>query len=273
MNTQQKVRTRKNVIEIVNEEIVRKISIVQEKDRPHRLKIEAWALSQARRGGINVPRVIDYYVDRNGREVLTLERIYGKPLRRKITKDTVDSLFDVGIQMNSVLLDASLNYGWIDSISMSGINKSWPSFLRFYTKKFGEQLVKSGIIEERILQKIFNAIDSINLEISAPFLVNGDIRFPHLIRDKSGKVWIVDWENVILGDPLWDLAFFGTRYGHGILWKAFGSGYRLSFLPPKYTLYEIIALVGTIAFFQKHRIKYQGKLKKLLQLVYNFQTL
>jgi len=98
-------------------------------------------------------------------------------------------------------------------------------------------------------------------------LVNGDIRLPHLIRDGNGKIWIVDWENVILGDPLWDLAFFGVRYGHGTLWQNLRSGYGFSSLPQKYTLYEIIALIGIIDFFRENKINYYGKLRKLIQLI------
>lgn len=261
-------RERKNVIEFVNEKIVRKISIVQEETRPHRLKVEAWALSRARERGINVPRVIDYFRDSEGREILILERIHGKTLPLKISKETIDCIFDVGRQMASLLLnDVSVNYGWIDPICMTGNSKSWLSFILAYTRTFGEQLVKEEIIKENYLQKVCRTIKLVELDISVPFLVNGDIRLPHLIRDGDGKIWIVDWENVILGDSLWDLAFFGVRYGHGTLWQNLRSGYGFSSLPQKYTLYETIALIGIIDFFQKNKINYSGRLKKLRQLI------
>jgi len=261
-------RERKNVIEFVNEKIIRKISIVQEKTRPHRLKVEAWALSQARERGINVPRVIDYFRDSEGREVLVLERIHGETLSLKISKETIDCIFDVGRQMVSLLLnDASVNYGWINPISMIGNSESWLSFILSYTRTFGEPLMKEEIIKENYLQKVCRAIKLVKLDISVPFLVNGDIRLPHLIRDSNGRVWIVDWENVILGDPLWDLAFFGVRYGHGALWQNLRLGYGFNSLPQKYTLYETIASIGMIDFFRKHKIDYYGKLRKLMQLI------
>jgi hypothetical protein len=126
--------------------------------------------------------------------------------------------------------------------------------------------VKEKIIKEKCLQKVCRTIKLAELNISTPFLVNGDIRLPHLLRDSNGKVWIVDWENVILGDPLWDLAFFGIRYGHGVLWQSFKSGYGFSSLPQRYILYEIVALIGMIDFFRKNKINYYGKLRKFIQL-------
>jgi hypothetical protein len=264
-------RERKNVIEFVNEKIVRKISIVQEKTRPHRLKVEAWALSQAREQGINVPCVMDYYRDAEGREVLVLERIHGGSLSLNRSKETIDCIFDVGRQMASLLLnDASVNYGWIDPINMTGKSRSWLSFISSYTQAYGEPLVKEKIIKESHLQKVCRAIKLVKPYISVPFLVNGDIRLPHIIKDVDGKIWILDWENVIVGDPLWDLALFGIRYGHGALWQNLRLGYGFSSLPKKYTLYEIIALIGIIDFFRKNKINYYGKLRKFMQLVNSF---
>lgn len=261
-------RERKNIIEFANEKIVRKISMVREETRPHRLKVEAWALSQARELGINVPRVIDYFRDSEGREVLILERIHGKTLSLKISKETLDCILDVGRQMASLLLnDVSVNYGWIDPICMTGNSRSWLSFISSYTQAYGEPLVKEKIIKESHLQKVYRTIKVVELDISCRFLVNGDIRLPHIIRDGDDRIWILDWENVIVGDPLWDLAFFGVRYGHGALWQNLRLGYGFSFLPQKYTLYETIALIGIIDFFRENKINYYGKLRKLIQLI------
>jgi len=261
-------KERKNIIEFVNEKIIRKIGTVQEKSRPDRLKIEAWALSQARTKGINVPRVMDYYRDTEGREVLVLERIHGKSLSLGKSKETIDCISDVGRQMISLSLrsDAVVNYGWINPISMIGNSESWLSFVLAYTRAFGEPLVKENVIKEKCLQKVYRTIKFAELNISTPLLVNGDIRLPHLLRDSNGKVWIVDWENVILGDPLWDLAFFGIRYGHGVLWQNLKSGYGFGSLLQRYTLYETVALIGMIDFFRENKINYYGKLRKFIQL-------
>lgn len=257
---------RKNVIEFVDEKIVRKIGKVQEKTRPYRLKVEAWALSQARSQGVNVPKVIDYFQDSEGKEILVLERIHGRSLSLKISQENLKCVFDVGRQM-TLLCNTSVNYGWIDPVHMNGSSKSWQTFLLTFTQTYGERLVKERIIEESYLQKIYWTIQFTKLNIPVPFLVNGDIRPSHLIKDDAGKVWIIDWENVRLGDPLYDLALFGVRYGHGMLWQNLRLGCEFNFLPQKYVLYEILALVGIVDFYRKNRISYDGKLKKLIQLI------
>ncbi len=265
------MKTRKgrlNMIEFVDEKTVRKIGVVQEKDRPHRLKVEAWALSRAKSRGVNTPRVLDYYRDSEGREVLALERIHGKHLLRRISQENTECMFEVGAQV--ILLSNSTfncSWGWINPASMTGISESWQSFLLLYVQTYHELFVKKNILEETHLQKVYSAIDSVDLNLPGPCLVNRDIKPSNIIRDNNGKVWIIDWENTILGDPLYDLAVFGVKYGHGILWEnlVLGCGFDVS--SAKYALYEIIALIGIVDFYREYQINYWGRQKQLRKLI------
>lgn len=257
---------RRNILEFVDEKIVRKIAVIKEQTRPYRLKVEGWALSQARSRGINVPRVIDYYLDQEGREVLVLERIFGRLLSLNPLEENTSYIFDVGRQL-AVLRDIGVNYGWIDPVSLKGNSKNWQSFISEYTKTYTQRLISESIITENDFLKILEAIEGENLDISTSFLVHRDIRFPNLISDNKGEVWIVDWENVLLGDPLYDLALFGTRYGHGVLWKSLKSGFGFDHLPSRYILYEIVGLIGIIDFCRKNNINYKGKLRHLQRLI------
>lgn len=262
---------RLNTIEFVNEETVRKIGVVQEEVRSHRLKVEAWALSQARLRGVSVPRLIDYYRDQNRREVLVLERIHGEHLLRRISQENTEHIFKVGIQI-ALLSKAPLDcgWGWIDPASMTGISEHWQSFLLLYVRTYHRQFIEENILEEVHLQKVYSAIDSIDLNVSEPCLVNRDIKPSNIIKDDSGKVWIVDWENTILGDSLYDLAIFGMRYGHGALWESLVSGCGLDVSSPKYVLYEVIGLIGLIDFYREHKINYSGRQKQLRRLIQRF---
>jgi len=266
-----KMKTRKgrlNTVEFINEETVRKIGVVQEEVRPHRLKVEAWALSQARLRGVNVPRILDYYRDSNGREVLVLVRIHGKPLLRRISQENTELMFKVGIQLallNKTPLDCG--WGWINPVSMTGISERWQSFLLLYVQTYHEPFIMESILEEAHLQKVYSAIDGINLDISKPCLVHRDIKPSNVILGNDGKVWIVDWENTILGDSLYDLAIFGVRYGHGALWKSLVSGCGFDVSSPKYALYEIIGLIGLIDFYREHQINYRGRQKQLCRFI------
>lgn len=268
---EEKMKLRKgrlNIVEFINKETIRKIGAVQEEERPYRLKIEAWAISQAQSRGVNVPSVFDYYRDEYDREVLVLERIHGKHLSRCISKESTESMFKAGYQMK-LLNDFPLNYnwGWINPVSMTGISKNWRSFLLLYVQTYHELLIRNKILEKIQLQKVYSAIDSVDLSISSPCLVNRDIKPSNIIKDDNGKIWIVDWENTILGDSLYDLAIFGIKYGHGILWENLLLGYGSNISSVKYNIYEIIGLIGIIDFYHRHQINYRGRQNQLCKLI------
>lgn len=261
-------RGRLNTMEFVNERIVRKIGVVQEEVRPSRLKVEAWALSQARLRGVNTPGVLNYYRDSGGREVLVLERIPGKHLLRSISQENTEHIFRVGTQI-ALLSKAPLDrgWGWVNPVSMTGISECWQSFLLLYVQTYHKRFVEENIIEEAYLQKIYSAIDSINLNTLEPCLVHRDIKPSNVILGNNDIVWIVDWENTILGDSLYDLAIFGVRYGHGVLWKnlTLGCGFDVSL--PEYALYEVIGLIGLIDFYREYQINYGERQKQLHKLI------
>ncbi len=259
-------REKKNVIEFINENVVRKISKLKENNRLQRLKVEAWVLSQVRRRGINVPRVLDYYLDLNDQEVLVLERIHGQPLSLNPPKEKRGSMLQIGPQMMQ-LANIVPNYGWIDPISMTGSSESWRIFISGYAQTYGERLFNSGILSREDLSMIYESIQNTDIEIPEPYLLNRDFRLSHFLRDNSGKIWILDWENAILGDPLYDLAIFAARYGEGDLWQHLREGYDFDYLPPKYSLYKTISLIGIIDYCRKNKIDYHGRIRKLARLI------
>ena len=101
------------------------------------------------------------------------------------------------------------------------------------------------------------------IDIQTAFLVNRDIKPGNIIRDINGKTWIIDWENAILGDPLYDLAIFGGNYGHGKLWKSLLDGYGFTLPSLKYYVYQAVALFGTIDFCIKYNSPFVFRLKCL----------
>ena len=81
------------------------------------------------------------------------------------------------------------------------------------------------------------------------------------------KYWIVDWENSLMGDQLFDLAVYSAKFGRDRLWEGLADGLgNLGIESDKYKLYEVIALIGTIDFYRKQGINYSQKVRKLLRL-------
>jgi len=87
----------------------------------------------------------------------------------------------------------------------------------------------------------------------------------NLIVDKNGAVWIVDWENAMLGDPLFDVAQFGASYGNNGYLKRLADGYgvNVDISSLRYFLYEIIMLIGIIDFCYKYKVDFGEKLIRL----------
>lgn len=262
-----KRKGRLNDVKLLSKSVVQKTAVVQESARTSRLAIEAWALYVAGQRGVNVPRILNYYRNSVGQEVLVAQKIEGgKHLTRKHSQENMRCLTSVGRQMK-LLSGVSKRYGWIDPTSFVGSSANWRKFLRCYTLQYGTRLVRDGILESGSLEKTIRFLDEVDLALSQPSLVHRDLKFTNLLRDKNGKVWIVDWENAILGDPLYDLAIFGVRYGHTLPWQNLVKGYTLATNLPRYTLYEMVGLLGIIDFCRRYSLGYVAKLRRFLSLI------
>lgn len=259
---------RLNVVNFINNHVVQKIGVIQENSRPHRLFVEKMALLAARAKRLNVPTVIDYYRNANNTEVLVLERISGAPITDEDNADNAKAMEEVGKQMR-LLKRVTNGYGWLKPQSFQGEFDMWSSFLTVYTKEYGLRLVKSRILDTRVLGKLLEVIRNSNLNIPAPFLLHQDLKAGNIMRDDDSKIWIIDWENSILGDPLYDIAMFGVRRGQTKIWESLIKGYGVdaTFSKTRYLLYEIIALIGAVEFNIKQGVKKTEREKRLISLL------
>lgn len=253
---------RLNITQVLSNGTVRKISRVKEKNRFFRLKLEWWALKEARVRGVNVPEVLDYFLDEKGREILITKHIIGENLSRSISQGNIDALGLVGTQMMK-LKGGFDGFGFLNSDEMRGEYNDWHSFMHLFFKIYGGNLVRNMLISLSEFNYINNLIETLNLEIDEPFLLHRDIKSGNIIKDNEEKIWIIDWENIILGDPLLDLAQFGANYGHNALWQNLAKSYGSEVKNQKYLLYEVIILTGIIDFCQKYRIAYKRRVKSL----------
>lgn len=253
---------RLNITQFLSDKTLRKIAIVKEEKRPYRLKVEKWALEEARCRQVNVPIVLNYYVNDKGNETLLLVQINGTHLANLSLNSKCDALKSVGIQM--LKLKSSLaGFGWINLETMQGEYTDWQGFLYKIFEIYGGNLYRYGMLSKNDLLNIKFALNSIDLPLKEPCLVHRDIKLGNIIRDMEGKAWIVDWENVILGDPLFDLAQFGANYGHATLFEALSDGYGLTGNNFKNSIYEILILLGVIDFCYKYRVNYERRLINL----------
>ena len=253
---------RLNITRFLTSNKVCKIAIVKEEKRPYRLLTEKWAIEQAGKLGANTPETLEYSTDMQKREVLTLKCINGKNIRYLPLHGKCECLYSVGRQMKS-LKSPIKGFGWIDLNALCGTSSDWKSFLYSYAEIYGGNIAKKKVISLEDLNIILRLLENIPVEIQTPFLVNRDIKPSNIIRCSEGKTWIIDWENTVLGDPLFDLSIFGGNYGRGKLWESLLKGYGFVLPPLKYFIYQAIALFGTIDFCIKYKAPYAFRRKRL----------
>lgn len=257
---------RLNVTQVVDGAFV-KIGAVAESARPTRLHVEAWAIGVARQCGVHAPSVLSYETGTTQGEVLRLQRLIGRGLRTSVTDQSQRAFNDVGRQL-ALLRQPHLNgFGWVDPKTWRGTSLSWRSFIGQYVETYGSRLVREELLNRSHLTRLQERCQELVPELDQPALVHRDIKPANLLlEDETNLVWVLDWENVLLGDGLYDLALFGIRFGHGRHWHALCDGYGLDNIPPHYSLYEQVALIGMIDHRRIHRSVLSNCLRQLAKL-------
>ncbi|HEU4966113.1 MAG TPA: aminoglycoside phosphotransferase family protein [Candidatus Saccharimonadales bacterium] len=246
---------------------VRKYGRIIESERPYRLLNESWGLQVAQQRGLHVPEVYSYTRDTDGHETIDMELIRGTPLDRLTDKQIrAASLQQVGLQL-AKLDNISEGFGWINPHSRVGTYQSWGSYLQDYAATYTGVLTEAKLIEQSEADKLLSQTSNANLGLVRPSLVHRDIKWGNLILAETQDVFIIDWENVILGDSLYDLAIFGVREGHNEPWRKMAQGLDADINSKKYALYEAIALVGIVEYHKKYETNATEKAAQLKDLI------
>lgn len=233
--------------------------------RREKLKVEMWAMEQARLQGMRVPKSFQYTRNSLGQEVLVMEYIDGKMLTTKITDESCMTFFDIGKQLGS-LQRIYQSFGWIDPVSLDGVYQTWRDFLLDYTNRYGGQILHHGCLTQAELDRVIEVIEDEPLLVQKQSaLVYRDLKPTNIISTSQGA-YLIDWECAILGDPEYDLALYLSKFGKGSHWdnlvKGFGEIHqRLTHI------YLILALIGQIDFCLTFKYGIKTKLTFLKELV------
>ena len=255
---------------IVGPEKTTKIAVMAEHSRQKRLYREQWALKIALSRNILVPPTIDYHINKiNGKEIeiLILKTIKGEIISFHETAHNIKAMYLVGCQLNLLNLLGEIGFGWPHPETLRGEFKSWESFLIFFVQKYGKRLLDCDIIScealDNLLRKITNFSHCL---IISPSLIHRDIKPANILYASNGP-YILDWENALLGDSLFDVAQYGANYGKTKMWQSLADGFGFCIDDDKYALYEAIALIGVIDFYRKQKLNYSEKKRQLYKLL------
>lgn len=255
---------RLNKTEVRSDGTVVKKAVRQENHRRFRLRREKWALEIAKARGVNVPEVIDYYLE-GGIEVLITKAIDGMELTFYSKKENVVAMQNVGQQMLK-LSSVSRGFGWPHPEKLEGEFDTWPSFLLHFVNLYGRSISRQGMTLESNVDKVIKLIKTINPQLKNPHLIHRDLKLSNILQS-SGRNWIIDWENALLGDHLFDLASYAVNCGHDSLWQGLIESMDADVETNKYKLYEAIILIGLIDFLSKQGLKYAEHCKELDKLI------
>jgi len=262
---------RLNVTEFFDNGIIRKISSLEEQSRPKRLLREAIVLEMARSRGVLVPELLAYGRDSIDREYLETKMISGSTLVSMADRVQKEVFATIGGQLLR-LRACFAGYGWLNGETKKGEYQSWRQFLIDFYERYSARIVAhdlSKVLEHCHMRDLIQ--ESVS-EPPEPYIIHRDIKPRNVIKDNSGFIWILDWENALLGDPLFDVAQFAANFGHGEQWRSVVSGYGLNIRTRTYALYEVIALIGVVAFCQKYCVPVARRRERLKQRLADIQS-
>lgn len=137
-----------------------------------------------------------------------------------------------------------------------GISKTWGSYLYTNLEKHIALCIRSGILQNQdgvAVKRIFSKLKH-SISAPKPSLLHGDLANHNIFANGSAVSAVIDFEDSVAGDPLFDIAYWGT----GSFWNSdwlfsFLKGYRdirriPEKLPTRYWLYFLrISLAKSVA--------------------------
>lgn len=235
--------------------------------------IDEWVMETLRQNGL--PSLQIYSIDLS-RELCPfdyeiMEEARGKPLNAiELSKDFDKVLIsEIGKTVAHLHTIKTKLFGPLDArYAMEkkkgrGLFSSWRDYILLNLNKHIKTCYETGAItsdESKRIKAVFEHVYPL-LEDVTPSLLHGDLGNPNIFSDGKRVTAIVDWEDCVSGDPVFDIAFWGTFYANDTYEKRqlFIEGYRsLTQLPKdfevRYWIYYLrTALSKTV---HRHRFNY-----------------
>jgi aminoglycoside phosphotransferase (APT) family kinase protein len=106
-------------------------------------------------------------------------------------------------------------FGFVDvsrAPSLVGLHVSWPAYLRVQLAENIAMAAQAGLLSaperEAAVAQFERGLPA--LGAVQPCLLHGDTGNHNILARADGSVVFIDWEDALLGDPLFDLAFWAT---------------------------------------------------------------
>ena len=229
------------------------------------LHLEAWAAGRVREAGIAAPEILttdtsrkncqfDYQIESvvSGKNLGEFDEDENTTLR--LLKEFGATLADLHrIQLNG--------YGWIgipsleklESANFSGVCSAWSDYLGIRLEAHVGTCEKMGAIDTKLGSRIREHFDEFftGSKSFRASLLHGDPGSHNVMTDGVRITGLVDWEDCLSGDPIYEIAFWAT-FHPARRYRAFLEGYqKVNTLPAdfdsRFWLYFLrVALAKTV---------------------------
>lgn len=182
---------------------------------------------------------VDYQVS----EFLLGETIYNLSKKKKIGKEIFVDLGKLTARIHKI---HTKNFGpfslnnLLEGKGLIGIYDSWQKYLLCNLEKHVQYCMDYKVFNQDFALKIIKTFikASKSLPKISPVLLHGDLANHNVFVNKNKISALIDWEDAVSGDPVFDIAFYGSGvFGHDNWLKGFIDGYQsISRLPTEFWL-------------------------------------
>ncbi len=197
---------------------------------------------------------IDCSRERYPFDYMIMEKIEGHPL-----SDAKKQLHLLGKRL------AQVHQIKMEGFGISGLKKTWGDHLYSCLDQHIRYCCDNHIIQPAHAQQIENlfSMHESTFSAAAPQLLHGDLGNSNIfVQEESDEIILIDWGDSLNGDPLFDIAMWGTFIGNHEKRHALLEGYQsLTQLPSDFELlywlyYLRIILAKTV---HRHRFQYDKR--------------
>lgn len=182
--------------------------------------LEAWAMRKLRQLGLPSLEIsaFDVLTHSIGVPFLLVEAARGQALRELENPETQAMpeplLFELGKTLAAIHQVQCKGAGLLDPGSLekipSGLHQTWRDYIQLNLAQHIHTCRDIGAINDVESGEIEKAFDSPVLETAPIQLLHGDPGHHNLFTNGAGITAIIDWEDALAGDPVFDIAYWGT---------------------------------------------------------------
>ncbi|HEY6740158.1 MAG TPA: aminoglycoside phosphotransferase family protein [Actinopolymorphaceae bacterium] len=181
---------------------------------------EAWACERVRAAGVPAPEVVvsDLSSRLLPRPYLVMRKLSGDPVDGEPVDRTAGVLTEAGRRLRAVHSITADGYGYLlhatqpvrDGAEPTGPEASWSKVVETPLAAL-DRLVTAGIVLPALADRLRHTVESHRSALAyrdRACLLHGDLHPRHIFARKGRMTGFIDWGDVAVGDPWYDLGRF-----------------------------------------------------------------